>query len=280
MGVARGVFAAVVATLVAASIALALVILKDKSDDRLNEDDSMSASSAGAQSSPPSLDPKGDKPSDDSELAEADVPDDARPARVIRHVDGDTLELEGSAATRPWFFGRTTVRLLEIDTPESVAPGTPVQCYAERATKALAELAPVGSQVWVLKDEELLDPYGRTLLYLWNEHGQFVNLELVLVGVARAVLFEPNDRFIAEMRRAESDAQRANRGLWEACARFGAPARFADAPSAPSSDAGTDPRFSTCEEALSAGYGDYDRRSDPEYDWYVDADAHGAVCER
>lgn len=42
----------------------------------------------------------------------------------------------------------------------------------------------------------------------------------------------------------------------------------------------TDPRFGTCREALDAGYGDYLRGIDPEYDWYRDADSDGVVCER
>lgn len=41
-----------------------------------------------------------------------------------------------------------------------------------------------------------------------------------------------------------------------------------------------DPRFSTCKEALRNGYGPYYEDSDPEYNWYIDADSDGVVCER
>ena len=75
----------------------------------------------------------------------------------------------------------------------------------------------MGTIVRVLPDRELKDPYGRTLLYLWNEGGDFVNLELVRAGAARAVLFEPNDRYIDRMRRAERDARAAGLGQWGAC---------------------------------------------------------------
>jgi micrococcal nuclease len=47
--------------------------------------------------------------------------------------------------------------------------------------------------------------------------GEFVNLQLVRSGAARAVLFEPNDRYIAQMRRAESKARAQDRGQWGAC---------------------------------------------------------------
>lgn len=45
-------------------------------------------------------------------------------------------------------------------------------------------------------------------------------------------------------------------------------------------EGGLDPRFSTCEEANDAGYGNYQRGDDPEYAWYRDRDDDGIVCER
>jgi endonuclease YncB( thermonuclease family) len=139
-------------------------------------------------------------------------------AIVVRHVDGDTLLLRaaggGSQLLPPH---ETRVRLLEIDTPESVTPGQPVECYGKRASAQLEELTPVGSIVRVLPDRELRDPFDRTLLYVWNERGDFVNLKLVQAGAAQAVLFEPNDRYINQMRRAERDARAAGLGQWGAC---------------------------------------------------------------
>ncbi|GAB3148043.1 thermonuclease family protein [Microbispora hainanensis] len=48
----------------------------------------------------------------------------------------------------------------------------------------------------------------------------------------------------------------------------------------PSPGATTDPRYNTCEEAIAAGHGPYYRGTDPEYDWYIDSDNDGKVCER
>jgi len=45
-------------------------------------------------------------------------------------------------------------------------------------------------------------------------------------------------------------------------------------------DSGLDPRFGTCKEAISNGYGPYYYGVDPEYDWYNDRDSDGIVCER
>ncbi len=118
------------------------------------------------------------------------------------------------------------MRLLEIDTPETVDPSQPVACYGPAASAALGRLAPPGSKVWVLPDQQRVDPYGRLLLYLWSKDkagSTFVNLSLVRGGFAKAVLYEPNDRYINTMRRAERNARAADRGLWGHCPSFGAP---------------------------------------------------------
>jgi micrococcal nuclease len=152
------------------------------------------------------------------------VPAAAQVATVLSITDGDTLHVR---AKRPGKVLRSTadvtVRLLEIDTPETVDPSEPVACYGPAASKALARLAPPGSKVWVLADQELLDPYDRTLLYLWTPGGTFINHAMVRNGFAKAVLYEPNDRYIGMMRRAEAQARARKRGLWGACPRFGAP---------------------------------------------------------
>lgn len=139
-------------------------------------------------------------------------------ATVVRIVDGDTLIVRratGVPGVLP--AGETRVRLLEIDTPESVTPGVPVECYGPEATRDLAQLTPPGSRVRVVRDRQLLDIYGRTLLYVWNAGGEFVNLELVRSGAAEAVLYQPNDRYIDVMDRAETQARRAGAGRWSRC---------------------------------------------------------------
>lgn len=145
------------------------------------------------------------------------VPHGAETARVVRHVDGDTLRVTPSGRSEILPDGETSVRLLEIDTPEVDGYGGAGECYGDEASEALATLLPVGDPVHVLPDRELLDRYDRTLLYLWTDDGVFVNEELVRLGYARAVLYEPNDRYIDRMRAAEEEARGADRGLWGAC---------------------------------------------------------------
>jgi len=166
-----------------------------------------------------------DAPHDGGVAAGVGVPQRAARVTVVRLVDGDTLIVRSPVAVPGVLAaGETRVRLLEVDTPESVEPGAPVECYAHRATEELARLAPPGSEVSVIPDLDLLDPYGRTLLYVWNAHGDFVNLQLVRSGAAEAALYEPNDRYIDVMRHTEAGARASGVGLWGRCDYFGQPA--------------------------------------------------------
>lgn len=154
---------------------------------------------------------------DDDPGAGLAVPEGAQRGEVLRIVDGDTLHLRVTSSGPVRRAADLTVRLLEIDTPETGASGGPRECFAEEATAALTRLVPVGSTVRLTRDRDPRDDFGRTLLYLWNEDGTFVNQELVERGYARAVLFEPNDRHIDDLRAAEGRARSDERGLWGVC---------------------------------------------------------------
>ncbi|MDO3398191.1 thermonuclease family protein, partial [Nocardioides sp. SOB44] len=81
----------------------------------------------------------------------------------------------------------------------------------------LADLVPPGTSVSVEAEEEILDPFDRVLLYVYDAGGDMVNRAMVRAGHAEAVLYEPNDRHIERMRAAEAAARDAGRGLWSAC---------------------------------------------------------------
>lgn len=131
---------------------------------------------------------------------------------VVTHpVDGDTIEVRiGHAAER--------VRLIGIDTPESVARGRPVECYGREAKARMAELLPAGSEVRLERDVEARDKYGRLLAYVFRVSDSVqVNLLLVQEGFAEARAFEPNTTRQGELDRAEAEAKAAHRGLWPVC---------------------------------------------------------------
>ena len=130
--------------------------------------------------------------------------------RVLRVVDGDTIQVEVGGR-------REKVRYIGVDTPESVKPGTPVQCFAKRASAFNARLV-AGERVRLVADAEPRDRYGRLLAYVYRvRDGRFVNAALVRHGYAEPLTIPPNVAHAEEFRRLASAARRAGRGLWSAC---------------------------------------------------------------
>lgn len=131
--------------------------------------------------------------------------------RVEKVVDGDTLDVA--------LAGRTErVRLLGIDTPETVKPDTPVECYGREASARLRALLPERTPVRLVRDAEERDRFGRLLAYVYRQpDGLFVNLDLVRGGYAQVLTLPPNVAHAAELRAAARDARRSTRGLWGSC---------------------------------------------------------------
>ena len=131
---------------------------------------------------------------------------------VVTHpVDGDTIEVR--------IGGREeSVRLIGVDTPESVKPNSPVECFAQEAAARTKELLPPGSPVRLVRDVEARDRYGRLLAYVYRpSDGLFVNMALARDGFAAPLTIPPNVAYAADFAAAAADARRAGRGLWSAC---------------------------------------------------------------
>lgn len=130
--------------------------------------------------------------------------------RVVRVVDGDTIHVQLGDR-------REKVRYIGMDTPESVKPGTPVQCFAKAASAANARLVD-GRRVRLELDAEERDRYGRLLAYVYVGR-VFVNAELVRRGFAVQLTIPPNVRYADRFRTLARDAREHGRGLWSACER-------------------------------------------------------------
>src|SRR3954466_15093243 len=134
--------------------------------------------------------------------------------RVVRVVDGDTIRVALPT-------GEEAVRYIGIDTPESVKPGSPVECFAKRAS-AFNERLVDGQRVRLVRDVEERDRYGRLLAYVYRARvGLFVNAELVRGGYATVATFPPNVAHEREFRRLARRARLSGRGLWRECVGAG-----------------------------------------------------------
>ena len=132
-------------------------------------------------------------------------------AVVVHVVDGDTIDVA---------FGRQRerIRLLGIDTPETKRPGTPIECYGPEASAMTSTLLPPGTPVYVERDIEARDRYGRLLAYVMRaSDGLPINLALVVIGTAAPLTYAPNLATTDELLLAADEAKAAQRGIWARC---------------------------------------------------------------
>jgi len=131
---------------------------------------------------------------------------------VVRVVDGDTIRVALPT-------GEQTVRYIGVDTPESVKPDSPVECFGARAAAFNRRLVE-GERVRLTTDVERRDRFGRLLAYVHRARdGLFVNAELVRRGYATAYTVPPNVARARELRRLAAAARENGVGLWSRCLR-------------------------------------------------------------
>jgi micrococcal nuclease len=132
----------------------------------------------------------------------------AAEAVVVRAIDGDTIEARVGGRLED-------IRYIGVDTPETVKPDTPVQCFGPRASTFNHHLVE-RRRVRLVFGVERRDVYGRLLAYVYLGH-RFVNAILIRRGLARSLTIAPNDRFAPLFRGLELRAARSGRGLWGVC---------------------------------------------------------------
>ncbi|MGH8978069.1 MAG: thermonuclease family protein [Acidimicrobiia bacterium] len=137
----------------------------------------------------------------------------AGPYPVVDVVDGDTLKVDAP--------DRITVRVIGIDTPETVDPRRPVECFGREATARAHELLD-GEDVTLESDptQGEVDRFGRTLAYVWLPDGRSLGETLIREGYAFEYTYDTPYKYQAEYDAAEAAARDAERGLWapDACA--------------------------------------------------------------
>jgi micrococcal nuclease len=136
------------------------------------------------------------------------LPAGLRVGQVTDVVDGDTIDVDlGNEEVR--------LRLIGINTPESVDPRRPVECYGAEASNKAKEL--LGGQMVYLEpdpSQDERDRYGRLLRFVWLADGRLFNLEMIAQGYAYEYTYESKYKYQAEFRAAQSQAQSQQLGLW------------------------------------------------------------------
>ncbi len=128
--------------------------------------------------------------------------------KVSRVIDGDTVELMMGGK-------KTTVRMIGVDTPETVHPRKPIEPYGKEASEFTTNLLK-GEEVYIEREpQNTVDKNGRTLLYLYRApDGLFVNLEIIRQGygdVYRVEPFKYRDLFT----HFQEIAQKVKKGKWK-----------------------------------------------------------------
>lgn len=129
-------------------------------------------------------------------------------AEVVRVVDGDTVKIKLPNGNEE------TVRLLLIDTPETVHPTKDVQPFGPEASQFTKNLMPAGSKVEIETGISERDKYGRLLAYFYID-GKMVNKMLLEKGLARvAYVYAPNTKYLDELEAVQKEAQKKAIGIW------------------------------------------------------------------
>jgi micrococcal nuclease len=127
--------------------------------------------------------------------------------KVIRVVDGDTIEVQFSNKAV------ATVRMIGVNTPETVHPNKPVEKYGKEASNYTKKRL-TNKTVTLEFDVQIKDKYGRLLAYIWLGK-ELYNETLVKEGYANVMTIQPNVKYQKKFLAAEQAARKAKKGLWK-----------------------------------------------------------------
>jgi micrococcal nuclease len=156
---------------------------------------------------PPSTQQTSPTPKPTAVLGQQTV-DASQSAQVVRVVDGDTIRVSLDGEEK-------TIRLIGLNTPETVDPRREVECFGKEASNKAKEL--LGGQTIRLESDDSQgdkDNYQRLLRYAWLPDGRNFNKLMIEEGFAYEYTYDLPYRYQAEFKAAQTSAQEAKRGLW------------------------------------------------------------------
>ncbi len=131
--------------------------------------------------------------------------------RVAKVVDGDTVELIMQGK-------KVKIRLIGLNTPETVAPNRPVGCYGpEASAEAHRLLDNKAVRLEVDPTQGTYDKYGRSLGYIFLEDGTNFGLYMIKAGFGKEDTYKKPYKYQKEFKEAQAQAQAQKLGEWGAC---------------------------------------------------------------
>jgi micrococcal nuclease len=132
--------------------------------------------------------------------------DNSTTATVAKVVDGDTIDVRYDGETH-------RVRLLNVDTPESVDPEKPVECLGPEASEWLKQRLPAGTEVRLERDQDTLDDYGRELAAVFVGDN-LISAEIARAGLGVAMSVGANTKYLRPVQTAQAEAEAVGRGMY------------------------------------------------------------------
>src|SRR5690554_2425927 len=126
---------------------------------------------------------------------------------VSRVVDGDTFIIDDGSEK-----GKR-VRLIGVDTPETVHPRKPVEYYGREASDYVKNVL-ANQRIGLEFDVDTTDRYGRLLAYVYLQDGTFLNAHLIEKGYGQIATYPPNVKYVEKFQKLQRKARRKNLGLW------------------------------------------------------------------
>jgi micrococcal nuclease len=127
--------------------------------------------------------------------------------RVLRVVDGDTIEIEINGT-------KEKVRFIGVDTPESVHPDASRNVEYGKIASDFTKDRLDGSNVTLELDVQERDRYGRILAYVYL-NGTMFNKTLLEEGHAQVAMYPPNVKYVDDFTKLQESARNAKKGIWQ-----------------------------------------------------------------
>lgn len=127
---------------------------------------------------------------------------------VLRIIDGDTIEVNSNGVLEK-------IRLIGVNTPETVDPRKKVECFGKEASRFVTDIL-VGTSVSLEADASQgeRDRYGRLLRYVYLSDGSLLNKTIIAEGYGYEYTYNVPYRYMNEFKDAERTAQKLEKGLW------------------------------------------------------------------